>query len=371
MEGKEIFMRRQWSAAALAALLAIACSAVEAATAAPADAAPPTAPPAATSRSEGTPPQAPMDRPQTPSPQAKVKVGGELAVFPAAYPAVIRGDRLFVPIRFFEHAGIQAQVSSYEATGEADLLIKNFRASIQLKIGQETYRYFLYKDEQNYTKTAAGMAPYLEDGLPMVPLRPIAEALGLEVSWDSADRAALLLADEAYLGNLHTAQEWRDWLGELPANEAYESVPAITDAELVKFIQDQALAIPDYKLLSKYKAIVLEVRGEESSVYAVQRTRNGKLKSEDVTYWTDADEDGFSAKRAYGFVGVVVHEKAQAHEIGYGIVNTYYNEGEVKKEKVTFEGGKTGLLVKLPAASAAGTVYFYGNKGYSHEVRFW
>src|SRR5690606_16272567 len=125
------------------------------------------------------------------------------------------------------------------------------------------------------------------------------------------------------------------------------------------------------KLVSKYKTIVLEVRGEETSVYAVQRSRNGKLKGEDVTYWTDADEEGFSAKRGYGFVGIVIHEKGQSREIEYSIVNTSYNQGEVKKEKVTFEAGKLGLLVKLPTANAAGTVYFYGKNGYSHEVRFW
>ncbi len=368
-------MRRQWSCAALAALLAVTGmasaapvsaanleSSIAAASATPPASAPPhSAPPATT-----TPPAAPV---QT-SP-AKVKIGGELVAFPQAYPAVIRQDRLFVPIRFFEHAGIQAQVSSYDATGEADLLIKNFRSSIQMKIGQETYRYFLYKDEQNFTRTAAGMSPYWEGGQPMVPLRPVAEALGLEVSWDSKDRAAVLLTDDAYRGNLHTAKDWSAWLGDLPADENYESVAAISDADIKQYILDGKLDILDYKLVSKYKAVVLEVRGEETSVYAILRSRNGKLKSEDVTYWTEADEEGFSAKRGYGFVGVVVHEKGQSHEIEYGIVNTYYNQGEVKKEKVTFDTGKFGLLVKLPTANAAGTVYFYGKNGYSHEVRFW
>jgi len=367
-------MRRQWSCAALAALLAIAglasASPVSAASLGPAASSASATPPASTPPSSKPPATPPPASPVQTSP-VKVKVGEQLITFPQAYPAVIRQDRLFVPIRFFEHAGIQAQVSAYDATGEADLLIKNFRSSIQMKIGQETYRYFLYKDEQNYNRTASGMSPYWEGGQPMVPLRPVAEALGLEVSWDSKDRAAVLLADDAYRSNLHTAKDWNDWLGDLPADEDYEAVAAISDEDIKQYILDGKLDILDYKLVSKYKAVVLEVRGEETSVYAILRSRNGKLKSEDVTYWTDADEEGFSAKRGYGFVGIVVHEKGQSHEIDYGIVNTYYNQGEVKKEKVVFDSGKFGLLVKLPTANAAGTVYFYGKNGYSHEVRFW
>lgn len=367
-------MGRHWSCAALAALLAVAGigsaasvsaanleSSVSESSAAPPASTPPSSAPPAT-----TPPAVPVQ-----TTKAKVKIGQELISFPEAHPAVIRQDRLFVPIRFFEHAGIQAQVSSYDTTGDADLLIKNFRSSIQMKIGQENYRYFQYKNEQNYTRSAAGMAPYLEGGQPMVPLRPVAEALGLEVTWDSTDRAAVLLADDAYRSNLHTAKDWSDWLGDLPADEDYESVAAISDEDIKQYILDGKLEILDYKLISKYKAVVLEVRGEETSVYTLQRSRNGKLKGEDVTYWTDADEEGFSAKRGYGFVGIVVHEKGQSHEIEYSIVNTSYNQGEVKKEKVTFDAGKFGLLVKLPTANAAGTVYFYGKNGYSHEVRFW
>jgi len=367
-------MRRQWSIAAMSVVLAAAVAAHEGSASAAAPEAPP---PAAKSQSQATVTPPATEQPaappasQTVQTRAKVKVGQDLAVFPEAFPAVIRNDRLYVPIRFFEHVGIQAQVSSYDATGEADLLIKNFRSSIQMKIGQELYRYFLYKNEQNYSRTAAGMAPYWEGGQPMVPLRPVAEALGLEVSWDSADRAAILLTDDAYRANLHTAQEWQSWLGDLPADEDYETVAAISEDEMKRYIDEGKLEILDYKLVSKYKAVVLEIRGEEASVYAVLRSRNGKLKSEDVTYWTDADAEGFSAKRGYGFVGLVIHETGQPRGIEYGIVNTYFNQGEVKKEKVTFEPGKNGLLVKLPTASAAGTVYFYGKNGYSHEVRFW
>jgi len=308
---------------------------------------------------------------QPATPKAKVKINGSLVTFSDDYPAVIRDNRMFVPIRMFEHADIQAQITIYDTPDETNVLIRNFHAFVQMVIGQEEIRYYVYETDQNFNASSPGMAPYRESREVMVPIRPVAEALGFEVLWDQQERAALLQSDEAYRANLHTRSVWEDWLGELPAEEAYETVEAITDEEIAQYIRDKKLNILDYKHLSDYKTLVLEVRGDEMSAYAIQRTRNGNLKSEDVTYWTKADAKGFFVKRFGGYVGIAVHDQAVEYEIAYAVVNFFDLQGKAEPEKVTFEPGQKGKLIKLPANITSGIVRFYGQESYLHESRFW
>lgn len=308
---------------------------------------------------------------QLTTPTAKVKINGSLVSFPNEYPAVIRHNRMFVPIRMFEHPDIQAQYSIYKMPDETDLLIQSFWGHIRMKIGQEQYSYFDYGTDQFFHVTASDMAPYLEGGVVMVPLRPVAEAFGFEVLWDQEDRTALLQSDEAYRENLYDRTEWEEWLGKLPAEKAYETVSPITDEEIVQYIRNKKLNIHDYMHLSDYNTLVLEVRDGRMSVYVVHRTRNGNLKSEDVKYWTGADEEGFFVNRSGGYVGIGMQDQASAHEITYAVVNFFDLNGKNERIKVTFETEQRGKLVKLPANITTGTVIFSGAGGFVHEVWFW
>ena len=286
-------------------------------------------------------------------------------------PSVIHKNRLYVPASFFEHYFIQADINEYFDNGTYYTTIINHKTYLNINSDLDYYGYSYNdsEDEERMTGKWGESPPIVVKGKLMIPLRTVAEVLGLQVEWDNHTRTASLISDKQYQDELEPIEDWEAWMGEQPMDPEDASGAAISDEELNLYFKENNLSVVDYEIVSKYTAVVLTINGSESSVFAVERLRNGELGYE-LSIGSSADEEGVSVHRTHGFVSIAVYEGAKEHEIEYCVINTYYNKGEVKKEKLNFDG-KQGFLVPLPGTDAAGTVTFYGKNGFIHEVRFW
>ena len=118
---------------------------------------------------------------------AKVIVTGEYLRLDQ--PPVIRDERIMIPLRAVGEA-LFCKVDWQEETQVAILNIGY--AEIKVKIGE-------YQLERNYISDSnitdifpLDTPAFIENGRTMVPLRAIAEALFLEVSWDEENRTAVI-----------------------------------------------------------------------------------------------------------------------------------------------------------------------------------
>jgi Copper amine oxidase N-terminal domain. len=287
-------------------------------------------------------------------------------------PFLVRDNRLFVPVDFFEHPSIQANTYEVDDEGIFYASLINHRTEVNI---HTNWDYFKHKNSDGISDDGEigewkDASPIVAKGNLMVPLRTIAETLGLQVEWDITNKTVLLTTDKQYQVGLDPIEDWETWMGEKPMEEEDLSGVAITDDDIRHFFKQNDISAVDFKIVSKYAAVVLELDdSESSSVYALERLRNGELGT-GLSIVSRADEEGVTVKRTNGFVAIAVLNSAKDREFEYCIVKTYDDNGEAVKEKFSFEK-KQGILAPLNGEKTIGTVTFYGKKGFTHEVFFW
>lgn len=313
------------------------------------------------------------------SPQKKytpqIKINGQSVRVNPHHPAALRQNKVFVPIDFFEHPSLQLSVFVFRVEDgiHADLL--NPKTKITLNTSQASYTYGNFRTSDSFgieemkTTIWEGEGPYTDGNKLMVPLKEISERMGIRVKWDKQSNTVLLTTDAEYQSQLDSVEEWEEWLGESPVEEDDPNSPAVTEEELLEYITDQGLNVVDYEIVSKYKAVVLEMGETEASLYTLERLRNGGIASRDVEMASGADDEGVTVLHAYGYIGVTVHDTAKIHDIEYFVMTTSDGGNELKVKRLI--EGKKGVLVKLPNGDGGGTVDFYGKSGFVHNVAFW
>ncbi|WP_239618570.1 copper amine oxidase N-terminal domain-containing protein [Cohnella mopanensis] len=309
--------------------------------------------------------------PQSPTlKDTRVTINNERVLFQDSLPAVVKNGRIFVPIRIFEHSQIQGQYLTTK--GRSEISIYNHNAQINMAIGEETYRYRQVDGNRDITSTRdlKGAPPYLQDQEAMIPLRPVAEALGIEVKWNNQTKSVALGTDEKYRSELDPEEEWVEWMGRKPIDWDDNSAKPITEEELKAYIKEKKLSISDYVISSKYEAVVLEVRESEASTYSVQRLRNGELGAEGMMIVVAPDEEGISVKRSHGYLSVVIYDNKKLHRINSCEISAY-SEGKSKKLKFALDGGKQGYLLPLNEGITEGIMKLYGDEDYVYERKFW
>lgn len=301
----------------------------------------------------------------------QIVLNDDLVEFPKTLPAVVNNGRVFVPVRFVEHPQIQGQFLFAKEQGTQSVSIYRDNVNIGFVLGQGTFRYRQMNGvrETSHTGDLEGAVPFLQGEEAMIPLRPFAEALGIEVKWDNRTKSALVITGEKYRSELESPEEWAEWVGEYPVEWDEEAAKAITEEELKAYIAERKLPIVDYKLVSKYEAVVLEVREDEASTYSIQRLRNGKLGQENMMISVGEDEEGISFKRSHGYMSVVVYDKAKGHRITSCVISVS-NKGETKKLKFDI-GDQRGYLLPLSEGITSGLINLYGEDGFVYEEIFW
>jgi hypothetical protein len=287
------------------------------------------------------------------------------------HQAIMRNNRVYVPIGVFEHPSIQANVWVHPNEEEYTGSLINHKVQLTFDTTRTSFSYSDNETDNHKTTIASwnGSTPFVHDKELMVPLRAIAEKLGIQVKWNNKTSVASLTTDAEYREQLDTVEEWEDLLGEQPIEEDDLSGETLTEPELTAYFADNDLAIADYEIVSRYAAVVLEIDESESSVFTVERRKNGRL-GWDISIKSGANDEGFSVHRTNGFVSVAVYDDTLKQEAEYGVVTFYYGKGESKTEKIYFEG-KSGFLVKIPDSQVTGTVRLYGKNGSIYEDTFW
>ncbi|WP_182302572.1 stalk domain-containing protein [Cohnella cholangitidis] len=299
-----------------------------------------------------------------------IALNNESVSLPSAIPAEVSKGRAFVPVRFFQHPQIQGDYIFSEDKGTYYLLIDNHAAEVNLIFGKGAPLFRITDSEgKDSLVHDTNALPYLHGEEPMVPLRLIAEALGLQVKWDNQAKSVILETDEEYRRELYSVEEWEAQMGEYPVYWDDKSAKPITDEELQAYIEENKLPIVDYKIDSKYKAIVLEVKEHETSTYAIHRLRNGKLGKDDIMVGTKENEYGFAFQKFNGYLSIVLFDKAKLLEIHSCVVSIYDNR-QTKKLKVEI-GDKRGYLLRIGEEVSSGLVNLKGKDGYTYEEIFW
>ncbi len=300
-----------------------------------------------------------------------VLIDDQPITFANNHQALLRGNRVYVPIDVFEHPSIQANAWEHPAKEGYTGSLINHKVQLTVDTTRTSYSYRDNETDSDKTMIASwnGSLPFVEENKLMVPLRIIAEHLGIQVKWNKKTNTISLFTDAEYRGQLDSAEDWEQWLGEEPMEEDDLSGEAVTEPELNAYFAANKLVIADYEIVSRYAAVALEIKQSESSVFTVDRRKNGQL-GWDMSIKTGADEAGFSVHRTNGFVSVAVYDEAMKDEAEYGVVTFFYGKGQSKTEKIYFEG-KSGFLVRVPDSDVTGTVKFYGKDGFIYEDTFW
>lgn len=285
------------------------------------------------------------------------------------HPALLRNNRLYVPASFFEHYAIQADTSEGYDDGNYYVTLINQKSFVTITSNFDDYVAIDNENEERATGKWGDSPPFVDQGKLMIPLRTVAEILGLQVEWDPHTRTASLISDKPYQDELESKEDWEAWMGEKPMDADDPSGAAITEEELNAYLKQENFSVIDYEIVSEYTAVVSAMDGSESSVFVVERLRNGGL-GYDLAIVSSADEEGVSVHRTHGFVSIAVYDSSKEHEIEYCVIHTYGDNGEGKEDKLVLED-KQGFLVQLPETGASGTVTFYGKNGFIHEVYFW
>ena len=112
-----------------------------------------------------------------------VYLDGEAIAFDVE-PSIVNG-RTMVPMRaIFERFGMSVRYESATKSIYAD----NSGTSIVMQIGSKVFT-------KNGASIAMDAAPFIKNGRTLVPLRAIAEALDIQVAWDSANHAVQMTSD--------------------------------------------------------------------------------------------------------------------------------------------------------------------------------
>ncbi|GGD86603.1 stalk domain-containing protein [Paenibacillus nasutitermitis] len=280
------------------------------------------------------------------------------------------GNRLYAPLELFNHPDIQAEFSIWEDDkGNRDLAIYNYRTSLSLRVGESFYSSTGTDSDTPESGDLGDTVPFEQNRNVLVPLRFVAERLGLSVNWNVSTNAVNLRTNDEYRSNLESAEEWAAWLSEYPLPDDDLSGNAITEEEIDTYIAQRNTSIVDYAVISKYSAVVLQITDLDVSMFLIQRLKNGGFGEESVRYGVDMPEDGLTVSSYGDYLGIGIHDNAAKANIDS--VEVIYRGEQGKLSDSTYPvGNKPGFLIPMPSEAILVSVVFYHEDELVNEIKF-
>ena len=160
-------------------------------------------------------------------------------------------------------------------------------------------------------------------------------------------------------------------LGMMPLSEEDITGKPVTEEDLLVYFKSNDLKIYDYKLISRYSALVLEVKnGYEVSTYIIHRLQNGELEAENGIITTQCYGQDVFVKVSNGYLATVILESGRQREIEELRLIALDGEGQVHKEIIDINN-RQGILIPLPKWNYVyGNVNFIGRNNYFEEKEF-
>jgi hypothetical protein len=153
----------------------------------------------------------PDDPPQKPIEQLKeitVFVRKDQVKFPDQKPVIIMG-RTMVPVRaVFEHKYVQAKVT-WDAENRTVTAKDRSGKTVIFRIGENNYR-VIYRGKEEYQYS--DVAPVIQNGRTLLPLRALSESLNFQVDWLDQERKVELKEKTGYYRELMSEAQWEKHL---------------------------------------------------------------------------------------------------------------------------------------------------------------
>ena len=138
-----------------------------------------------------------------------VFINGEQINFPDQKPIIIRG-RTMVPMRaIFEHVDVQAEVKWNEVERTVTATDRSGK-TIVFRINEENYR-VQEKGKESELKST-DVAPIIENGRTLLPLRALSESLDFKVDWIDKERKVEITEKEGKNRRLLSPERWQEYL---------------------------------------------------------------------------------------------------------------------------------------------------------------
>lgn len=303
--------------------------------------------------------------------EPSVTINGNSYTFKGMLPT-IKGGTLFVPVELFEHVDIQADITKHISKAYSSVFISHFNGAISIYPDQSEYVFNdLYIKSSDVKMKWNSLPPYLIDDDFMVPLRVLAEQMGLSVSWDITTNTANINSNAEYQAELESPEEWEAWQGTKPIALDDPSGKPITKDELMEYTKSTGLLLLDSKIIDKYTAEIIcieEEDGVKSLMYTtVDRLKNGGLGWR-VSIHSDENEEDVQVKRNGNLVSVGMFEQGLKRRFTHFEIS-YITHGV--RESIKYDiTGKQGLIVEIPLDVTGGSVIFYGKRGYMFSSYF-
>ncbi|MDD2498052.1 MAG: copper amine oxidase N-terminal domain-containing protein [Desulfitobacteriaceae bacterium] len=141
--------------------------------------------------------------------EVTVFINGKQIIFPDQKPIIIRG-RTMVPMRaIFEHVDIQAEVK-WNDTERTVIATDRSGKTIVFRIDDENYRVQEKGKESEFKST--DVAPIIENGRTLLPLRALSESLDFKVDWIDKERKVEITENEGKNRRLLSPERWQKYL---------------------------------------------------------------------------------------------------------------------------------------------------------------
>ncbi|SEM91304.1 stalk domain-containing protein [Paenibacillus sp. OV219] len=268
------------------------------------------------------------------------------------------GNRLYAPLELFNHPDIQAEFSIMDYEGNREVSIYNQQTTLSLRVGESFYNSFGSDNDPPESGDLGDAVPFEQNRQVLVPLRFVAEQLGLSVSWNASTNVVNLRTNDEYRSILRSPEHWAAWLSQYPLPDDDPSGKSITEDEIDAYIAQSNTSIVDYAIVSKYAAVVLEISDSDVSMFLIQRLKNGALGEEIVRYGMSMPEDGLTVSYYGDYLGIGIHDNAINANIDS--VKVIYRGEQGKFSDLTYPvGNKPGFLIPIPPEATNARVLFY------------
>ncbi|MFX3635487.1 MAG: stalk domain-containing protein [Candidatus Pristimantibacillus sp.] len=127
----------------------------------------------------------------------QVMINQQLVQFNGPHQPTITNNRVYVPVDFFEHSSIQANVFEHMNEGEVYSSLGNHKILLSIDTNWDSYFYSVGEDDRDNKMEGSwwNSPPFVQGSKLMVPLRIIAERLGVQVQWNTETQTAMLCKD--------------------------------------------------------------------------------------------------------------------------------------------------------------------------------
>ena len=151
----------------------------------------------------------PEPQPVVEQKEVTVFIKGEQVNFPDQKPLIIRG-RTMVPLRvIFEHYAVQAEVT-WNETERTVTAIDRTGKTIVFRINEHNYRVQEKGQENQFKHT--DVAPVIENGRTLLPLRALSESLDFKVDWLEQERKVEITEKTGKNRSLLSRAQWQAYL---------------------------------------------------------------------------------------------------------------------------------------------------------------